>query len=155
MRVTLQLLLTPPVSPLPPPFPCSSPFTFLFLLLLHSPSPSPFTSSCLPTLQQVMGQLVLRAEQRGDGFLQGRQEHHHALQQRAAAQPLPLPLRRHQWLQEEEERLHAQVRGCFHTHVYCFVIVLFKQRHSVTFLTKLNRLGVKAECELHNDDALL
>lgn len=69
-----------------------------------------------------MGQPVLRAEQRGDGFLQGRQEHHHALQQRAAAQPLPLPLRRHQRLQEEEERLHAQVRSCFHSRTYWFFL---------------------------------
>ena len=59
-----------------------------------------------------MGQPVLRAEQRGDGFLQGRQEHRHGLQQRADAQPRPLPLRRHQRIQEEEERLHAQVRNC-------------------------------------------
>lgn len=60
-----------------------------------------------------MGQPVLRAEERGDGLLQGCQEHRHALQQRGAAQPLPLPLRRHQRLQEEEERVHPQVRGCF------------------------------------------
>lgn len=68
-----------------------------------------------------MGQPVLRAEQRGDRFLQGRQEHHHALQQRAAAQPLPLPLRRHQRLQEEEECLHAEVREYLHV----FALLLY------------------------------
>lgn len=60
-----------------------------------------------------MGQPVLCAEQGGAGILQGRQEHDDALQQRADAQPLPLPVRRHQRLQEEEERLHPEVRRNF------------------------------------------
>lgn len=132
----LQLFLTPPISPPPrPPLSPHRPRAPALLppfppLLLPAPPLSRF-----PPPQQVMGQPVLRAEQRGAGFLQGRQEHHHVLQQRAAAQPLPLPLRHHQRLQEEEERLHAQVISSFHTHIYSISILTCTKSEALRFLS--------------------
>lgn len=106
----MQLDLTPPTSPNPTP-----PQPPLSLYLSSPPFPPRTRPPLLPAPQQVMGQPVLRPEQRRDRLLQGRQEHQRVLQQRAAAQPGPLPLRRHQRLQEEEECLYAKVRACFYS----------------------------------------
>lgn len=66
--------------------------------------------ACLPLhLQQVVGEPVLRTQQRRDRLLQGRQEHDDAIQRRAAPQPGHLYLRHHQRLQEEEECLYPEV----------------------------------------------
>lgn len=108
-RATLQLLLTSPIpsttstTTLSPHLPCA--LLQLSLLVLSLP----LYTSHLPTPQQVMGQPLLYPEQRGDWLLQGCQEHQYTLQQWATAQPVPLPLRHHQWLQKEEECLHTEV----------------------------------------------
>lgn len=121
-RTTLQLLLTLSLSPHP------NHHLPIFLVLFFSTFLSsfstvlPLTPPTFPTPQQVMGQPVLHPEQWRNWFLQGCQEHHHTLQQWAATQPVPLPLRHHQWLQEEEERLHAEVSFCFlaSSYILCF-----------------------------------